>query len=125
MGSGKVIISLQYEDPDGKLGNRWKDCKTKLYLLPATSEKLRAGESGRWNSDRQIDIDSVAGNEHAVYSWNIVYKRIDILTAGWQDKSLTSIVLTLNNFNNIDRGNGSGVFNFRKTGVPITWKIED
>ncbi len=121
MGTRKVIIRLQYEDPEGKLGNRWKDGKTYLFLLPAPSEKLRAGESGRWDSDRQIDIDSVAGNEHAVYSWNIVDKRVDVLTAGWQDKSLTSVVVSLNGFNYIDRGSGSGVFNFRKSGVPITW----
>jgi hypothetical protein len=120
----RVIIRLQYSDPDGKLGNRWKDGKTYLYLFPAPSDKLRAGESGRWDSDRKGDIDSVAGNEHAVYNWDIVNKQVKVLTAGWTDSRDTQVLVTLNGFNYIDRGSGSGIFNFRKSDVQITWKIE-
>ena len=120
----RVIIRLKYEDPDGKLGNRWKDGQTYLFLLPHQSDKLRAGETGRWNSDRQSDIDSVAGNDHAVYSWSITSKEVDVLTAGWTDPRDTQVLVKLRGVNYIDRGNGSGYFNFRKKEVPITWKIE-
>ena len=124
MGVRRVIIRLKYSDPDGKLGNRWKDGTTLLFLIPAVGSGLRSGESGKWDSDRQIDIDSVAGNDHAVYSWNIVDKRVDVLSAGWQDPSLTEVRVKLNGFNYIDRGSGSGTFNFRHSDVPISWKIE-
>lgn len=124
MGVTKVIIKLKYEDPEGKYGNRWRDGQTYLYLFPHPADKLRAGESGKWSGDRQSDIDSTAGSDHAVYSWNLVDKRVDILSAGWQEPSLTEVLVKLNGFNYIDRGSGSGTFRFRKSDVPITWKIE-
>ena len=124
MATNKVIIALKYDDPDGKLGNRWKDGKTYLFLFPAPADKLRAGESGKWDSDRQSDIDSSGGSDHAIYKWDIVNKQVNIMSGGWQEDSMTEIIVKLNGFNYIDRGSGSGTFRFRKSDVPITWKIE-
>src|SRR2546423_1232077 len=95
MGVRKVIIQLEYSDPEGKLGNRWKDGKTLLLLYPAEGSGLRAGESGKWNSDRESDIDSSGGSEHAKYNWNIVNKHLDVLSAGWQDPDLTEVLVKL------------------------------
>ena len=75
------------------------------------------------NSDRQSDIDSVAGTDHAVYWWDIKNKEVDVLTAGWSDPRDTKVLVKLRGFNYIDRGSDSGIFHFRK-GVPISWKIE-
>ncbi len=124
MGVRRVIIRLKYSDPDGTYGNRWKDGTTLLFLISAVGSGLRAGESGKWDSDRQGDINSTAGSDHAVYNWNIVDKRVDVLSAGWQDASFTEVLVKLNGFNYIDRGSGSGSFRFRKSDVPISWKIE-
>jgi len=123
MATTKVIIALQYNDTEGTLGNRWKDGKTYLLLYPAPSSELRAGEAGKWNSDRESDIDSSGGTEHAVYTWNIVDKKLEVLTAGWSDPRDTKVLVTLNGVNYIEHGSGSGTFNFRN-GVSISWKIE-
>ncbi len=124
MGVTKVTIRLETDDSEIKDSNRWKDGRTYLFLFPFPAEKLRAGERGRWDSDRQIDIDSVAGNEHAVYSWDIVNKRVDILSAGWQSPDMTEVLVKLNGFNRIEYGGGTGTFKFRKADRAITWKIE-
>ena len=124
MGVQKVFIRLKYDDPDGKFGNRWKDGNTLLILFPYPSEELRAGERGKWNSDREGDIDSTGGSDHAVFGWDIVNKRLDVLSAGWQSPDMTEVLVKLNGFNYLNRGKGSGTWRFRKSDVPISWNIE-
>jgi|GEM_PF-2854743 len=119
MGLKRAVIRATYSDPDGNLGNRWKDGSTFIILKPADP-----ATRGTWDTDRGSDIDSSGGSDHAIYKWDIVNHVIDLMVGGFQGDTETKTVCSLGRFNDYKPGaKGTGTFYFRKQGVPIDWEI--
>ena len=115
MPATKTYIKAQYT-ADG-LGNRWSNSTTEIILTPDDPPV-----KGLWNSNRESDIDSTGGSDNAVFDWKKGALSLKTEKPGSQNLVKTPIVL--NNFKEFKIGaKGTGIFNFRKTDVPITWKI--
>ena len=119
MGLKKAFITAQYDDPNGDLGNRWKDGKTEIVLKPNDPPT-----AGKWDTTRGSDVDSGGGSDHATYIWDHVNKVVNLKIGGYQGDTTNKTVVALSRFNDYKLGaKGEGVFYFRNKGVPITWEL--
>jgi hypothetical protein len=118
MALNKAIITAKYDDPDGKLGNRWKDEKTEIILIPDVNPT-----TGRWDTTRGIDIDS-GGLDHHRYKWDKTTHKVNLIVGEYQGDTSDKTVMDLAGFNDYKVGNkGDGVFYFRGKEVDITWEL--
>ena len=117
MSSTKVYIKAQYK-ADG-LGNRWSNSTTEIVLSPNDTP-----DAGLWDTTRGSDVDSTGGSDNAVYDWNKGGGVLALKTEKAGSRNLVKIPIKLNGFKEFNAGaKGTGIFNFRKTDVPITWEI--
>ena len=122
MKSCVVKVSID-ESQKTALGNRWKDGKTTVFLKP-----VFAHFGGKWDSDRQIDIDSAAGTNHALYVWKQPLfsgdSTICLGTSGYQGDTDDSTVLQFDKFERWKvKESGEGIFYFRREEWNIYWEI--
>jgi len=119
MGLKKAFITAQYSDPNGELGNRWKDGKTEIVLKPNDPPS-----GGSWDTTRGSDIDSGGGSNHATYAWDIVNHVINMKIGGYEGDTTNKTVTSLSRFNDYKLGaKGEGLFVFRGKDVPIVWEL--
>ena len=115
----KAFITARYDDPDGNLGNRWKDGSTEIVLKPKDPPS-----AGTWDTTRGSDIDSGGGTEHATYVWDHVNHAVVLTVGGYEGDTSNKTVARLARFNDYKVGaKGDGYFVFRGKNVPITWEL--
>jgi hypothetical protein len=105
------------------IGNRWKNGKTIVFLNP-----VYPLFGGKWDSNRQIDIDSAAGTEHALYYWKRPFfwgsSAVFLCTQGYEGDTATKTLLKFDSFEKwkVDE-NGEGIFYFRGEEWNVYWEI--
>ncbi len=118
------VVEVSIDESQKKdLGNRWQNGKTTVFLKPVFPLW-----GGKWDSKRQIDVDSAAGSDHAVYVWkrplfwgnNVLF----VMTDGYEGNSSSQTLLKFDAFENMKvNESGDGIFYFRGQEWNIYWEI--
>lgn len=117
-----VKVSID-ESQKSAIGNRWKNGETTVFLKPVYPLFW-----GKWDSNRQIDIDSVAGSEHAVYIWKRPIfgggGELILISHGFEGDTSDKKLLKFEAFESmkVDQ-NGDGIFYFRGEEWNVYWEI--
>jgi hypothetical protein len=112
----EVSIDANNQVQKNAFGNRWRNGDTTLILRP-----MLPTVGGFWDSDRQIDIDSAAGTDHAFFliSSNVLY----VKTGGYDGDNMKRTHMKLYGFSMKVGDAGSGTFYFRQKEWDINWMV--